>query len=116
MEVDTAENLNRPNQLAYLNGSRSLLERRMRVVVVGDTVVSEQGLATLVGRNDECEVCAAAHTFHEANRLIGQARADLLLIEPFMPDCDGIRWIKELATKHPDTEILVVSRQSEQTY
>jgi DNA-binding NarL/FixJ family response regulator len=33
-----------------------------------------------------------------------------------MHDCDGIRWIKDIGAKHPDTEILVVSRQSEQTY
>jgi DNA-binding NarL/FixJ family response regulator len=39
-----------------------------------------------------------------------------LLIEPFLEDRDGIRWIKELATEYPCTRILIVSRQSERIY
>src|SRR5439155_10043902 len=38
-----------------------------RVVVVGDTVVSEQGLVAIIGRDPRYRVCGAAHTFEEAN-------------------------------------------------
>jgi DNA-binding NarL/FixJ family response regulator len=87
-----------------------------RVTVVGDTVVSEQGLTAIVARDKRYVVSGSAHTFREANKLVQQHRPDLLLIEPFMENQDGIRWIKDLAAELPRTRILIVSRQSEQTY
>lgn len=87
-----------------------------RVVVVGDTCVSEEGMAAIVGRDKRYQVCGAAHTFAEANTLVRQHRPDVLLIEPFLENRDAIRWIKDLATEFPRIRILVVSRQSERTY
>jgi DNA-binding NarL/FixJ family response regulator len=87
-----------------------------RVMVVGDTIISEQGLVTIIGRDPRYQICGAAHTFEEANKLIRQARPDLLLIEPFLENRDAIRWIKDLATEFSRIRILVVSQQSELTY
>lgn len=87
-----------------------------RIVVVGDTVVSEQGMAAIVGRDKRYRVCGGAHGFCDAAELIQQHQPDVLLIEPFLENRDGIRWIKDLATDFPKTRILVVSRQSECTY
>ena len=87
-----------------------------RVVVVGDTCVSEQGLAAIVGRDKRYRLCGSAHGFYDARELIRQHRPDVLLIEPFLEDRDGILWIKELAKEHPQTRILIVSRQSERVY
>src|SRR5712672_3080178 len=87
-----------------------------RVVAVGDTIISEQGLVAIIGRDPRYHVCGAAHTFEEANRLVRQHRPDVLLIEPFLENRDAIRWIQDLATKFPRIRILVVSRQSERTY
>ena len=87
-----------------------------RVVVVGDTVVSEQGLAAILGRDKRYRICAGAHGFHEAGELMKRHQPDILLIEPFLENRDGIRWLKDLAADFPNTRILVVSRQSERTY
>ena len=87
-----------------------------RVVVVGDTCVSEEGMATIVGRDKRYHVCGSAHCFQEAGELIRKHQPDILLIEPFLEDRDGIRWIKDLASELPCTRILIVSRQSERIY
>ncbi len=87
-----------------------------RVVAVGDTIISEEGLVAIIGRVPRYQVCGAAHTFEEANKLVLQHRPDVLLIEPFLENRDAIRWIKDLATEFPRIRILVVSRQSERTY
>ena len=87
-----------------------------RVVVVGDTCVSEQGMATIVGRDKKYHVCGGAHGFYDAGELIRKHKPDVLLMEPFLEDRDGIRWIKDLATEFPRIRILIVSRQSERTY
>jgi DNA-binding NarL/FixJ family response regulator len=86
------------------------------VVVVGDTCVSEEGMATIVGRDRRYQVCGSAHGFYNAGELIRKHQPDVLLIEPFLEDRDGIRWVKDLATEFPRTRILIVSRQSERIY
>src|SRR5437773_634521 len=87
-----------------------------RVVAVGDTIISEQGLVAIIGRDPRYHVCGAAHTFAEANKLAREHCPDVLLIEPFLENRDAIRWIKDLAREFPRIRILVVSRQSERTY
>jgi two-component system response regulator NreC len=91
-------------------------EEPRRVVAVGDTIISEQGLVAIIGRDPRYHVCGAAHTFEEANKLVREHRPDVLLIEPFLENRDAIRWIKDLAAEFPRVRILVVSRQSERTY
>lgn len=88
----------------------------LRVVVVGDTCVSEAGMATIVRRNKRYKISGGAHGFYDAGELIRQHRPDILLLEPFLEDRDGILWIKELAKEYPETRILIVSRQSERIY
>ena len=85
-------------------------------MAVGDTIISEQGLVAIIGRDPRYHVCGAAHTFEEANNIVQQHRPDVLLIEPFLENRDAIRWIKDLATEFPRIRILIVSRRSERTY
>jgi DNA-binding NarL/FixJ family response regulator len=87
-----------------------------RVVVVGDTCVSEEGMAAIVKRDKRYQVCGGAHGFDHAGELIRKHEPDVLLIEPFLGDRDGIRWVQDLAAEFPSTRILIVSRQSEQIY
>jgi len=92
------------------------LPKQARVVVVGDTCVSEQGMAAIVGRDKRYDVCGGAHGFYDAGELIRKHQPDVLLIEPFLENRDGIRWIKDLAMEFPSIRILIVSRQSERVY
>jgi two-component system response regulator NreC len=87
-----------------------------RVVVVGDTCVSEVGMEGIVRGDKRYHVCGGAHGFYDAGELIRKHQPDVLLIEPFQGDRDGILWIKELAREYPQTRILIVSRQSERVY
>ena len=95
--------------------SRSKTEP-LRVVVVGDTCVSEEGMAAILGRAEGYRICGGAHGFYDAGELIRKHQPDVLLIEPFLEGRDGIVWIKELASDYPRTRILIVSRQSERIY
>src|SRR5215475_2635835 len=88
----------------------------LRVIVVGDTCVSERGMAAIVGQDKRYEVCGSAHGFYDAGELIRKHQPDVLLIEPFLENRDGIRWVKDLATEFPRTRILIVSRQSERLH
>ena len=87
-----------------------------RVVVVADTCVSEEGMAAIVGRDNRYQVCGSAHGFSDTGELIRKHQPDVLLIEPFLEDRDGILWIRELTNEYPQMRILIVSRQSERIY
>ena len=84
--------------------------------MVGDTCVSEHGMAAIVGSDKRYRVCGGAHGFYRAVELIRKHEPDVLLIEPFLEDRDAIRWIDDLATEFPRIRILIVSRQSERIY
>jgi DNA-binding NarL/FixJ family response regulator len=73
-------------------------------------------MATIVERDKRYRVCGGAHGFYDAGELIRRHHPDVLLIEPFLEDRDGILWIKELTRDYPCTRILIVSRQSERIY
>jgi DNA-binding NarL/FixJ family response regulator len=87
-----------------------------RVVVVGDTCVSEEGIAAIVAWDERYEVCGGAHGFVDAGQLIRKYRPDILLIEPSLERRHGILWIKDLVHEYPQTRILIVSRQSVRIY
>ena len=91
-------------------------DKLYRVAVIGDTCVSEAGLTTIVGRDRRYQICGAAHGLLDVDELIRCCRPDILLIEPFLADRDGILLIKQLAKKFTRLRILVVSRQSERVY
>src|SRR5215471_12792992 len=86
------------------------------VVVVGDTCVSEEGMVAIVGREKKYHICGSAHGLSEGWDLVRKHYPDVLLIEPFFEDRDGIRLIKDLAMEFPQTRILVVTRQSERIF
>jgi len=88
----------------------------LRVVIVADTCVSEAGMVALLRPHKQFRICGRAHGFYDAGELIRQHRPDILLIEPFLEDRDGILWIKDLARQYPQIRILIVSRQSERIY
>jgi two-component system response regulator NreC len=73
-------------------------------------------MAAIVSRNKRFQICGGVHGFSGARELIRQERPDILLIEPFLENRDGLRWIKDLVMEFPSTRILVVSRQSERVY
>ena len=95
--------------MKILRRVRALGTNPVRVVVAGDTCVSTQGLAAIVGRDKRYEVCGSAHGFYDTGELIRKHQPDVLLIEPFLEDRDGIEWIKDLATEFQSTRILIVS-------
>ena len=98
------------------SATASALFALWRVVVVGDTCVSEEGIAAIVGRQKRYHICGSAHSFHEGCELIRMHHPEVLLIDPFLEDRDGIRLIKDLATEFPRIRMLVVTRQSERIY
>jgi DNA-binding NarL/FixJ family response regulator len=89
---------------------------RKRILLADDHPMMRAGLAQLINRQPELEVCAEAGNPAEVLALLGQVAPDLILTDLTMPGRAGIEFIKDLAALHPDLKILVVSMHDEIVY
>jgi DNA-binding NarL/FixJ family response regulator len=94
----------------------AISSRRPRVVVADDSTVAREGIAAIVCRDSRFTLCGLAADQQTTSDLLEQHQPDLLLIEPFLGNRDGIFFIKELAARFSDMRILVISRQPEEIY
>ena len=62
-------------------------------MVVGDTCISEEGIAAMVGRDKRYHVCGSAHDFYDTRELIRKHQPDVLLIEPFLLMAFSDAWL-----------------------
>src|SRR5436190_8068030 len=89
--------------------------RRPRIVVADDSTVAREGIAAII-RDLPYTLCGLATDQQTTSELLEQHHPDLLLIEPFFANRDGMFFVKELARRFPETRILVVSKQPEEVY
>jgi DNA-binding NarL/FixJ family response regulator len=94
----------------------AISSRRPRTVIADDSTVAREGLAAIIRRELDFALCGLATDQRTMNELLEKHQPDLLLIEPFLGNRDGIFLIKELATRFRRLRILAVSRQPEEIY
>jgi DNA-binding NarL/FixJ family response regulator len=87
-----------------------------QLLVADDSMVAREGIAAIIGRDLHYPLCGLATDQQTLTELLEKHKPDLLLIEPFLGNRDGIFFIKELAKRFPETRILAVSRQPEEVY
>jgi DNA-binding NarL/FixJ family response regulator len=81
----------------------------VRVVVVDDHRMFAEGLARLLGFEDDIEVLGFGATGREAVALVERLRPRVLLLDFDMPDGNGILAAEEVKGRWPDTMIVMIS-------
>jgi len=94
----------------------AISSRKPRIVVVDDSTVAREGIAAIIRRDSRYVLCGLATDQRTMSELLEQHQPDLLLIEPFLGNRDGIFLIKELAARFRQLRILAISRQPEEIY
>jgi chemotaxis response regulator CheB len=74
----------------------AISSRRPRVVVADDSTVAREGVAAIIRQDLRCSLCGLASDPQGLNGLLEQQQPDLLLIEPFISNYDGIFLLKLL--------------------
>jgi DNA-binding NarL/FixJ family response regulator len=96
-------------------GSLAPLSRK-RILLVDDHPMMRAGVAQLVNKQPDLEICCEAGNPAEAFNALEKAKVDLLLTDITMPGRSGIEFIKDLLVLHPELSILVVSMHDETIY
>ena len=87
-----------------------------RILLVDDHPISRDGIAGLVNRQDDLEVCGEAGSAQEALELIATLEPDLILTDINLPGKSGLELIKDARARNPKLQLLVLSMHDETLY
>jgi DNA-binding NarL/FixJ family response regulator len=90
--------------------------RKNRILVVDDHPIVRQGMAMLINRESDLEVCGGAEEFNAALEAIEQLVPDIVIIDLSLNGPDGMDLIKEIRSRSTSLPILVLSMHDELTY
>ncbi|MGG5174807.1 response regulator [Pseudarthrobacter sp. J1763] len=85
----------------------------IRVLVVDDDFMVAKVHAGFVRQNDGFEVVGAAHTGEQAVAEAKRLRPDLVLLDIYLPDINGLDLLHQLREVLPELDVLVISAARE---
>jgi DNA-binding NarL/FixJ family response regulator len=80
-----------------------------RILLADDHAVVRRGLRALLASQEGLEVCCEASTGVEAVNLVKEERPNLVILDPTMPDLNGLEAARSIREESPETDILVLS-------
>jgi DNA-binding NarL/FixJ family response regulator len=89
---------------------------RTRVFIVDDHPVVREGLAMMIARQPDLEVCGEAEDIPEALRLAASAKPDVAVVDIALKNGNGLDLIKRLKARGDAARILVCSMYGERLY
>ena len=89
---------------------------RRRIMIVDDHPFMRAGLAQLIDRQTDLQVCAEAANPAEALQRLATGGIDLVLADMTMPGRSGLDFLKDIVALHPGLPVLVVSMHDELVY
>jgi two-component system, NarL family, nitrate/nitrite response regulator NarL len=82
----------------------------IRVLIADDHRLFRQGLISLMKtRDDLVDVVGEAETGEEAVRLAGELKPDVILMDIYMPQQDGLQAAAEIRKRYPDMAIVMLT-------
>jgi len=89
---------------------------KLRVFLVDDHPLVRKGIADCIADEPGMAVCGQAGTVAETLEGVARAKPDLVLVDIAIPGGDGIELTKELKTRHPSVQVLILSMYDESLY
>lgn len=89
---------------------------KFRIMLVDDHPMTREGLAAIINRQADLEVCCEASNPAEAMAFLSKKQPDLMVTDMTMPGRSGIEFVKDAHVLRPDLAILVLSMHDEMLY
>ena len=86
----------------------------IRVLIADDHPLFRAGIRRTLEEAGETAVAGEAATGEEVLQLLRKVKADILLLDVFMPGMGFLELLRRVRTEHPDLPTLVVSMQPEE--
>jgi len=96
--------------------SKPAQPRKRLVLLVDDHPMTREGLAAIINRQDDLQVCGEASTPAEAMTALSNLKPDLLVTDMTMPGRSGIEFIKDVHAILSDLPVLVLSMHDEMLF
>jgi DNA-binding NarL/FixJ family response regulator len=90
--------------------------KKARILIVDDHPVVRQGLALLIGQQEDLSVCGEAEDAPRAISAIEALKPDLVLVDVSLKGTDGIELTKDIKIRFPSLPVLVLSMLDESFY
>lgn len=84
-------------------------EEKIRVLIVDDHAIIREGLRAVLSVVPDIELVGEAPDGAKAISLISLVNPDVIVIDLVMPGMDGIEAVEYIASKYPETRILVLT-------
>jgi DNA-binding NarL/FixJ family response regulator len=93
------------------------MQMSIKVLVADDHKLFRQGLISLIRAHDDLvEVIGEAATGAEAMRLAGSLHPDVILMDIYMPDGDGLRATQEICSRYPDIAVVILTSSEDDAH
>lgn len=89
---------------------------KSKIFLVDDHPMVREHLTALIQREPDLEVGGCAADAPAALSLIGQQKADLVILDLSLKQSHGLELLKDLKLLHPDLRVLVLSMHDETLY
>lgn len=99
--------------------SRSKLNmtpKKAQVLLVDDHAVVRFGVAQLINRQEDMEVCGEEADGARAMEAIGRLKPDLVVADLSLKDSSGLELMRNIRSQYPDLAMLVFSVHDESVY
>jgi len=90
--------------------------KQTRIVVVDDQALIREGLMALINRHRDLICCGQAGNTMEMYKTVEAQKPDLILLDLWLNNGDGLETIKTLKSRFPALLILVLSQFDEKLY
>ncbi|HEY2951353.1 MAG TPA: response regulator transcription factor [Verrucomicrobiae bacterium] len=89
---------------------------KRRILLVDDHPMTREGLAAIINRQADLEVCCEAGCPAEAMSELSKSKPDLMVTDMTMPGRSGIEFLKDVHAMMPELPMLVLSMHDEMLY
>lgn len=89
---------------------------KKKVLIVDDHIVVSEGLAMLLKKSRDYEVCGSAKSAYEGLEQVGKLQPDVVLVDLSLENSFGLDLIKDIKQHYPDIPSIVISMHEESMY